>query len=60
MDRWLITQNIENFEDLLKQPLPAQRRQTVETLLADERRKLAEIDRSRPPPARERPSESRN
>jgi hypothetical protein len=44
MDRWLISQNIENYERLLKGPMPPRRRQTVENLLAEERRKLAKAD----------------
>jgi len=44
VDDWLVRQNIENYELLLRGPLKREQRRTVETLLAEARGQLARLE----------------
>lgn len=45
MDRWVIEQNIALFQSLLRAEMEPERRQSIERLLAEEKKKLEEFDR---------------
>jgi hypothetical protein len=45
VNRWTLQQNISRFKDRLKGSLDAVERHTIERLLAEEQRKLKELER---------------